>query len=377
MASAGPGRPSAGSGRRRKARDAWTQPLWPVHLKPLPDELLSSWIVRLAEAQGLKVQTFARLLAGSEYQVWNRDIDRTAPSWLIEVLCRNTAAHPDAAWNTTLASYEGLLYRTFRESSVLPWITPLMIRRFTQTGHGLQFCPRCLAEDPEPYFRRRWRVAFYTWCSIHNVMLHDRCPRCTAPVNFQRRELGRPNEIDGGPLTRCFACGFDLRKAAAKAPVFYEESARREFEMAAGWLEGRRSWGGWDSVGYFNVLRHVCWTMLSAYRSTWLRMFACKLLGIRVAKLERGPRILEQRFISERHHVAQLGFWFLANPMDRLTAAWQEGAVTYSALLRDFCDRPEWYDKIVAGFADWRARPKRHIQPRGGDGRFQIMNRYN
>jgi hypothetical protein len=374
MASAGPGPLSARSGRRsRRASDAWTQPLWPLHLKPLPDELLSSWVVRLAHAHGLKVQTFSRLLGGSGYHIWNRDIDRAAPSWLIDVLCRNTATPIESARQTSLQSYEGEIYVTFHEGYVLPWILPLKIKRFTQLGHGLQFCPHCLAEDPEPYFRKRWRVAFYTWCSVHGVMLHDRCPGCGAPVDFQRRELGRPNEIDGGSITQCHVCDFDFRSAPAKAPGFHEESAQREFGLATDWLEHRQAGAKLDTQAYFAVLHHLCRTMLAAYRNVRAMVFACDQIGIPDIRLEPGQRVLEIRSIEERHHVVQLGLWYMADLRARLTAAWQEGAVTYSALLRDFEDRPRWYDEIVEGFSDWRARPKRHVQPRNVNGRFRNL----
>ncbi|CAG4884761.1 conserved protein of unknown function [Georgfuchsia toluolica] len=109
----------------RKRRDGLTRPLWPVHLKPLPDELLSSWLVRLAHAHGLKAQSFCRLLFGSQRQLWNRDIDRLAPSWLIDTLCENTATPLDVGRNCTLRAYEGVLYRDYRESFITQWILPL------------------------------------------------------------------------------------------------------------------------------------------------------------------------------------------------------------------------------------------------------------
>ena len=67
-----------------------TSPLWPIHYKPLPDELLSSWLVRLAHGHGLKVQTFCNLIFGNSQQVWNRDIDRLAPTWLLDQLSYRT-----------------------------------------------------------------------------------------------------------------------------------------------------------------------------------------------------------------------------------------------------------------------------------------------
>lgn len=38
--------------------------LWPAHPRPLKDELLSSWIVRVIQANGIKLQTLSRMLFG-------------------------------------------------------------------------------------------------------------------------------------------------------------------------------------------------------------------------------------------------------------------------------------------------------------------------
>jgi len=59
--------------------------LWPIHLQPQKGELLSSWIVRLAHANGYKVETFCTLVFGYRSTIWNRDIDVLSPR-LLKVL---------------------------------------------------------------------------------------------------------------------------------------------------------------------------------------------------------------------------------------------------------------------------------------------------
>lgn len=49
--------------------------LWPVHLKPRPDEVTSSWIVRLAIGHGYTPNLFCRGVWGKK-NIWNRDIDK-------------------------------------------------------------------------------------------------------------------------------------------------------------------------------------------------------------------------------------------------------------------------------------------------------------
>lgn len=322
-------------------------PLWPLHPKPLPDELLSSWLVRLAQAHGIKVQTLARLLFGSRHQLWNRDIDRLAAPWLLDTLSSNTATPPDAVRQTTLRAYQGRLYGAFRESSVLPWILPLKMYHRTRKGFGLQFCPRCLAADATPYFRKRWRVAFYTYCSIHDVLLQDRCPQCHTPVIFQRRELGRPDVIDAGPLTQCFACDFDLRDATTVSPSFYEASAHQAFDIAAKRLEARGPASKPRSLRYYNTLHHLCWLLQSHYRHTRLLEFARRQVAAPTIQIDTTERQIEARAVAERHHIVQLAFWLLADLEPRLSAAHRDGSVTYSALMRDFADPPSGYVRLA------------------------------
>ena len=71
----------------------------------------------------------------------------------------------------------------------------------------LQFCPRCLATDKHPYFRREWRLATRLTCEKHSTRLRDRCTACNQPVAaFDQNEL-RPHH-------HCARCGYDLRRAS-------------------------------------------------------------------------------------------------------------------------------------------------------------------
>lgn len=330
------------------------QSLWPVHNKPLDDELLSNLLVRLAHGHGLKVQPFCDLIFGNQYQIWNRDIDRCAPDWLIDTLSEHIGKKKEAILQMSLRAYEEKFYRRYRESGVLRWILPLALYHRTRRGHGLQFCPHCLAEDSIPYFRKRWRVAFYTYCSRHKAMLHDRCPKCGAAIVFHRIELGHPKYSGGGALSQCFQCGFDLRNAAVDRPVFYEDSAFQAFDIAIRRLEGAGPRNRPRSVRYFNVLHHLCWLLLAHYRRLALLDFVVQQVGAPEVDIVSARLAFEERSIWERHHLVQLAFWLLADLDARLTAAWHNRVVTYSELFKDFEDRPDWYDRIAGRFSDWR-----------------------
>ncbi len=330
----------------------FTSSLWPIHYKPLPDELLSCWLVRLAHGHGLKVQTFCNLIFGNRRQVWNRDIDRLAPTWLLDELSARTGTSPEAVFNTTLRAYEGLLYPKFRSSSVLQWILALKMYHRKREGYGLQFCPACLAADKIPYFRKRWRVAFYTVCTQHGIMLHDRCPQCGMAVALHRLDMAKLQFLEIDLIPHCYSCGFDLRNTPRAEPIAYDKQASillmrlsREFDAGDNCE--------WD-LGHYAVMHQICRIMTTRYRHVHLREFVLDQVGSQDLVLTHGHISFEMRCIEERHHLLQLTAWLSVDLEARITAAWKANAVRYNVLLKDFIARPNWYSSIVKKLENWR-----------------------
>lgn len=334
----------------------FTSPLWPIRYKPFPDELLSCWLVRLAHGHGLKVQTFCNLMFGNRHQVWNRDIDRLAPAWLVDELILRTGTSPESAWGTTLRAYEGILYPKFRLSGTLQWILALKIYHRTRQGYGLQFCSACLAEDKIPYFRKRWRIALNTVCSRHGTMLFDRCPHCGAAVAFHRLDMAGVEAIDVAPLSYCHSCQFDFREAVSVKPIVYDADASSLlFEASRQFDHGGIPGCEWD-LGRFAVMHQLCRIMTAQYKHARLREFVLGQNGAQDIDLTGGYAFFEMRSIQERHHLLQLTAWLLVNLEPRLTEAWQAKAVRYNLLLKDFDIPPTYYHLIAEKFSNWRNR---------------------
>lgn len=330
-----------------------TTSLWPIHYKPLPDELLSCWLVRLAHGHGLKVQTFCNAIFGNQRQVWNRDIDRLAPPWLLDMLSDRTGTHPDVVLNTTLRSYEGLLYRKFRLSGTLQWMLALKLYHRKHEGHGLQFCPACLTEDQIPYFRRRWRVAFNTVCTRHGTMLLDRCPKCGVAVAVHRLDIEHLDALDTMPVSYCHACGFDLRDAPNVATISYNRQASVLLLDASRALDATGSDSNWDFDRYA-VMHQLCRLMTTRYKHVRLREFVLDQIGFQDISLTKDHLSFEMRPIVERHHLVQLAAWLLLDIEPRLGAAWRARTIRYSVLMKDFINPPNWYSSIVEKFSNWR-----------------------
>jgi hypothetical protein len=325
--------------------------LWPIHYKPLPDELLSCWLVRLAHGLGLKVQTLCNLLFGNTHQVWNRDVDRTAPKWLVDELSLRTGTPSARAYGATLRPYEGVLYAQFKDSGVLPWIQTMKIYHRKREGFGLQFCGGCLAEKPLPYYRKRWRVAFNTICVKHRSMLHDRCPACGAGVAFHRMDVGRGSIFDPQSLAMCHACGFNLSQAPFVPIVSYDTEASAWHEKRCADLE-RQDGSPYIAIDLdeMRVFHQLVALLLTRYKTSRLREHICDQLGIADLAWASDRVSVESRSLTERHFLVQLGSWLMVDLDPRLRQAWRDKAVRYNHLLKDFDRVPHFYSEVVAEF---------------------------
>jgi hypothetical protein len=163
--------------------------LWPIHPKPLSDELLSSWMIRIARTYGLTPASFWNCQAGS---IHFRKVDYQADDRLLNFISVGTATRLDRVVATTLRG-----------------LNSFGIDRHGGHQDGIRFCPACL--DESPYFRRRWRLEFFMLCDVHEFALHDHCPNCRGLVRLEQVPLGSDS------IAVCDSCGFDLRRAPAIA----------------------------------------------------------------------------------------------------------------------------------------------------------------
>lgn len=334
-----------------------TTTLWPIRYKPFHDELLSSWLMRIAHGHGLRAQTFCNLIFGTRYQVWNRDVDRLAPAWLIDALAQGTGVSTQTALETTLHTYEGQLYRNFRSAGALQWIQTLHMYHRKRMGYGIQFCPACLRECEQIYYRRIWRVSFYTVCAQHQCMLLDRCPECGSGISFHRTDVGQYQlEELAGLLVRCHQCGLDLSQIEI-SPVLVYDDASFAFHMKLCTSLYRRCPQDLDLMA---VLHHLSKLLLGEHRGLRLQAHTCQLLDVAPVPAPQRRTSIESLQLLERHHLMLLIGWLMQDLDQRLKQARFAKAVHYLHLVRDFPDAPAWYRRITDGME----HKKRRLRPR-------------
>lgn len=168
---------------------------WPVTVAPQDDELLSSWLHRLALAHGVAPRDFGNLL-GLGAGMWSARLDLALPGDTLDVLHRQT-----------LVARERIAMMTLGAGPGTRLLLPLRHIARRKAATWLQFCPDCLAGDDAPYFRRSWRSATRISCFEHGCGLRDRCPGCGNGIAaFDQRDLIAQHV--------CSRCGHDLRIAA-------------------------------------------------------------------------------------------------------------------------------------------------------------------
>lgn len=327
--------------------------VWPAHVKPRQDELLSSWLVRLAAAHSLKLHTFCTLVWTRRKQIWNRDIDKCADLSLLDVLVEKTSTPPARAARTTLAAYEGYLYERHNPYGNTRWIMPVGVYHRTRRRYGLQFCPRCLAEDSDPYYRRAWRLAFITFCERHRSPLLDRCPRCAAAVNFHRSELGDRRKWVAESVTLCHACRYDLRAtptARVERPAdcrVLEFQGRLTGAMRRGWIEV----GGYGNVYshlYFTVLHQLMKVCATGKRAAGLREAVRRELNIKgPPTLTKSCRDIEQLDVGMRRGLLDMARHLLGEWPGRFIRLCETYNVWSAALLRELVPAPFWYWQVI------------------------------
>jgi len=178
---------------------------WTINIPLLPDEIISSWLVRAALTQGCD----PLVLTGSvwpKWRIWTIDADRFIENDRLKLLSRLSGISVASFQESTLYPISNQIYGcTPPVMSSWRWILTLGARNTKRNG-GMQFCPSCLVSDTKPYYRRQWRLAWHSCCKIHGTSLLDRCTSCGAPIEPHRLLA------EDGTIAKCATCKTLLSK---------------------------------------------------------------------------------------------------------------------------------------------------------------------
>ena len=177
-----------------------------VRPRPMDGESLSSW------------RQFAGAENGFRLYPLHAESRRSDPDMCGDVtlnwLSREFDIEPAELRGLTLRRYEGMVFGIPSQRRPDRWVVPL---RYTQSAvqHGPAYCADCLREEPRPFFKLQWRLAFITECTSHDCELREHCPDC-AHLVWPHTATQAPLYARTSPKpVNCAYCGFDLSSRRA------------------------------------------------------------------------------------------------------------------------------------------------------------------
>lgn len=312
---------------------------FPLRLRPLEDELLSSWLIRLAILHRTMPMTFTNLyLPHTKNKLWSSDLDLQADGELLAGLSVKAAGIPvEQLHSMTLKSYEGYLFElVYGKTGATQFISPLGMRGRRATLPGLRFCPECLRSDPQPYFRKIWRVSLSTVCTVHNRYLHDHCPHCCTPLTpYIACHEGR--------MTDCYKCRNSLVSAKARFLAAPDPLVAVAGRLNKALVDGMVVVGETPVYShlYFKVLHHVLRMLMSGKWGARLRSeVGLEWVGDHMQTFERV-------LIQDQSRLIEKAVWLLEEWPERMISICRRQRVWESTLLHDIEHAPFWYWDVV------------------------------
>lgn len=192
---------------------------WPVRPPLLDGELLSSWICRLAVANGLAPVALHEILSVAEGPTGKGWMDRSPSPELAHYIARQAdqpierilcAAPLRPARLIDRNDFIGRFVAASPKLVLRPNVTAKDANEPERDAAYLPYCPQCLTEDEEPFMRMEWRTRFATGCERHGIRLQHCCPHCRGQIKPLMAK-----HLDG--ICFCARCGGDIRQAAAIA----------------------------------------------------------------------------------------------------------------------------------------------------------------
>jgi hypothetical protein len=191
----------------------------PVAPRPFMDELLSSWMARVAARYGaepLELMIYLAGQGGRDAGAWQ--VDDVAPDMgLLMLWAKACRIDPERLRRRSLASR----YPDRLRGWLLTETVPVCLACFDAD----------VATGRDAYLRGHWRLAEHVVCPTHQIMLLDRCPVCLGRLRLSFRML------NGLPRPFCRKCDAVLTGGGVET----EDPLKADF--AVGVLELQRQIG--------------------------------------------------------------------------------------------------------------------------------------
>lgn len=287
---------------------------WAVPTALLPDEILSSWLLRVALANGCD----PLVLMGEIWpmqRVWAMDLDRHPKTELIDKLSDLSGASSALLAQATLYPIaQRVLSADPPVKQSWPWVLSVGSRNRRRIGR-MQYCPHCLAADESPFFRLQWRFAWHSVCVHHGCQLLEACPHCDAALEPHRVKAG------GNGLDSCMTCHQSLSRkvswqAALSGAQFLQQATDQVLrEKQISYLSTTVSVSGWLAVirFYIDLVRRALRVQTVSMEALALGVTAEIRDGLGFVPLEKLP-------LRQRAHLLDCAGRYMLLPFEQLVS---------------------------------------------------------
>ena len=271
------------------------------------------------------------------------DIDFRYNQELFKQLSFKSGLNIQIIQKMSLRSEEGYLF--ICNNCLYP---PQQIRKLIdkRTHYGLMFCPKCLAEDTVPYFRKEWRYYFYNACPKHNTLLVDRCGQCYSPIKLNK--MAYSNEI-----IYCHDCGRDIRKTQ---PKYFASNLKYGLD-AITWFENGLKNGYFivenrkiNSLFLFRIFTHLQY-LINSKKNINIDTFLLQKEFIDIRKKLQNYNSKKSSSIYKNFYMTAIIYNLFQKFPHNLKIFAKNNNFTHRDFLHDFKNVPYWYtiqvDKIT------------------------------
>lgn len=313
---------------------------WPGRPKPEQDELLSSWLIRIAAANHARLHTFCHI-EWPHKQIWTRDIDKAVDFDFVKKLAAKSGTPLSKAMGTLLWSLSGTVFEDINGNGNAKFIRPIGVRHRKRYKNGLMWCPLCITSDKHPFYRRQWRTILNPTCSRHGVILADSCHECGAPCIPHR-----------GDFIQCHVCETPISEhptIAAQSRVI--QLGHRNKRISITGLSDFGLEKAVHPIVYFDIYRQILKIIVMGARSDDLRHVLNRLYGTDPTPFAIGNRInLEELSASELHRAMNMAWYVLEGWPFMFIGVCAEARIWFSWATKDMTILRYEYYKVTRRF---------------------------
>lgn len=302
------------------------------------DESLSSWRQRLAMANGF------RLFPLAPGELRRMDPDVAPPLHALQWVAQTHGSTPEQISRMTAIGRYGTTQNTSLRGS-RRWIVSMQYSRIAHRRYGLPYCPECLREDSEPYFRLHWRSCLHSHCLRHGTLFQETCSRCQTAAWPGLCVKTATYALSWSAPHICSVCSMDLRDAAPGEFVGVHPmlvrvpSVDETIALSDSLRVTARSYG--DAVWV------ICQLFIRTRSASRIAQHHATLIPLLSDLHAQSARCAEELPIQLRHRLTTRVHGLFAGWPSKLANFCNSARVSAAHLSQDRKDCPGWFDDFV------------------------------